>query len=194
MDFGAFISDPRNYVVPSALFKLMEVSRKRNADQPAAFPTAYTYFNQQLSLSLLEGRSDTGFATAGSVASLRTTLWPAQLSLARANGLTLQQYEGGCHFVGDAYLTGYGGNSAYSEYLLQHGHSPEIAVVYSAMYDSFEKLGGCYPSKFVADGTVSQFGSWAGVRYWPTVANHDSIDTNNPVWRATVAANRPTER
>lgn len=193
-DFSAFVSDTRNYAVPSMLFKLMEESRQRNGARPDIFQTPYAYFNQQVSQSLLEGKSEYGYSTTVSIASLRSTLWPAQLLLARANGMTLQQYEGGCHFVGDAYLTGYGGNPQFTEYLLQLGHSRDVAAVYRTMYDGFHKLGGHYPSKYVADGSVSQFGCWAAVRYWPTRANHNSKDTSNPVWRATISANQPIVR
>jgi len=193
-DFGSFVSGTRNYVVPSMIFKVMEESRRRNLQQPDQFPTQYSYFNQEVSSSLLHGQSASGFLTAVSVAALGSKFWPDQLSLARANRLILQQYEGGSHLVGDAYLTGYGGNSQYNEYLLQHGHSREIAAVYSAMYQSFEKLGGSYPCKYLAEGLVSQFGTWAGVRYWPTAANHDSKDIDNPVWRATTAANQSAKK
>jgi hypothetical protein len=192
--FNSFTGDTRNYVAPASIFKLMEDSKTRNAQDRTSFPAPHTYFSQQVSLSMINGTSPSGFTTDVSVAALRTKFWPAQLSLAHANGLILQQYEGGSHLVGDAYLTGYGGNEQYTEFLLQHGHSREIAAVYSAMYDSFREIGGQYPCKHVADGTVSQYGTWAAIRYWPTLANRGSKDTDNPVWQATMAANRSMKK
>lgn len=188
--FEPYVSGVGNYVAPAAFFKLIDESKTRHQRNPELFRDPYLYFNQQLSLSLLEGKCPAGFSTQVSVAALRKTYWPAQLALADAYNLVLQQYEGGCHLVGDAYLTGYGGNADYTEYLLHHGHSLEVTHVYEEMYKGFRKAGGQLAAKYLADGTVSQFGSWAGVRYWPTLANRSSNDCGNPVWQATIAANR----
>src|SRR6201999_414582 len=117
----------------ASIFNLMDASRQKNKERRDQYPTPYTFFNQQVSSSLMNGHCDFGFNTIGSVAALRTSLWPAQLALAQANGLTLRQYEGGSHFVGDAYLCAFGGNALFTEFMLQHGHSREIAAVYSAM-------------------------------------------------------------
>jgi hypothetical protein len=56
----------------------MEVSRRKNAEQPNV---RYTYFDQQVSFSMLNGGRESGFTTTVSVAARRTNFWPAQLSL-----------------------------------------------------------------------------------------------------------------
>lgn len=187
-NYGDYVSGTRNYVAPSILFDLMEESASKHLKAAKRYPTKYTFFSQQLSASLRSGICQFGFETVVNLSSLRRRHWPEQLKIARANGLTLRQYEGGCHFVGDAYLAGFGGNSMYLEYLLHHAHSPQAASVYRDMYKGFSQVGGECPSKFVADGAVGQYGTWAGIRFWPTVANDNRSDIGNPVWQATLEA------
>src|SRR5208282_6245649 len=122
------------------------------------------------------------FATSVSVASLKDTFWPAQKAIADTHGLDLRQYEGGLHYVGNVYLTGYGGNPQFTEFLVNIGHTKETADVYAAMYSTFFQVGGHYPSKFVEAGLTSRYGTWAGLRFIPG-------DESNPVWVATRAAN-----
>jgi hypothetical protein len=136
-------------------------------------------------MSMLTGISSEGLSTPLSVYSLESKFWPALKSHADANGLEPRQYEGGSHFVGDVHLSGYGGQPQFTEYLINSGHTAEVAAVYSAAFSAFVNAGGIHPSKFVEAGPTSQFGTWAGIRYWPTVANGDRIDTDNPVWKAT---------
>jgi hypothetical protein len=191
-DFAPYVEDTRNYAAPALLFRLIEESERRYCDDCARYPSSDQFFIQQAVASLMNGDCEFGFKTSVSVKSLVETYWPAQLSLARARGLDLHQYEGGCHLTGDAYLTGYGGNAKYNDYLLRLSHSPEMASVYSTMFKSFMALGGSYPSKYLADGRISQFGAWAGIRYWPTSANRNRVDDANPVWQAVISANSST--
>lgn len=186
-DFDGYSSDSRNYFAPAAIFQLMEKSVDLHRNDSLLYPTKYVFFNEQLSKSLLTGQCEFGIRTKVSVAQLKSRFWPQQLRIARSRGLTLRQYEGGCHFVGDAYLSGFGGNPEYTDYMLHHGHCEELAEVYTAMYVGFRLIGGEFPSKYVADGAVSQYGSWAGVRFWPTVANGARSDTGNSIWMATTS-------
>lgn len=183
-NYTTFVSG-NNYAVPALIFEIMDRSIAKFASDPRSYPTKYTYFNQQLAASLLNGTCSEGFKTSVSVSSLKSTYWPALKALASANGLELRQYEGGSHFVGDTYLNGYGGQPQFTEFLVSSGHSAEIAEVYAAGYAAFIDAGGTRPSKFVEAGPTSQFGTWAGIRYWPTAANSNRTDTANPVWKAT---------
>ena len=87
----------------------------------------------------------------------------------------------------------YGGNLRFGEYVFNFGHSAEAASVYAENYAAFWRVGGEYPAKFVADGRSSTVGTWAGVRFWPLKANSNVADTDNPVWRTTLAANARAE-
>ena len=174
-----------NYTVRSLIFEIMDRSSAKFASDPKTYSTKYTYFSQQLATSMLTGNCSEGFATTGNVAALTLTYWPALKAIASANGLELRQYEGGSHFVGDIYLNGYGGQPQFTEFLINSGHSVEIGTVYTAGYTAFLAVGGTRPAKFVEGGQTSQFGTWAGIRYWPTAANSSKIDSANPVWKAT---------
>ena len=99
------------------------------------------------------------------------------------------QYEGNLHFVGDAYLTGYGGQTQFTEFLLQFGYCAENAEVLASMYQAWVKLIGDEAAKFVEAGSPSQFGVWSGIRFWPLAANSSAADTSNSVWQATLRAN-----
>ena len=179
--YKPFARDNRNYAHPAAIFELMDASSKLVATDPRNYPTKYTHFNNVVATSCLNGQ-EAAFRTNVSVASLREKYWPAQKAIADANGLELTQYEGGLHFVGDAYLSGFGGQPEFNEYLFALGYSVQIGAVYAAMYEAFFKAGGRYPSKFVEGGFSSQFGTWAGLRFIPG-------DEGNPVWIATRRAN-----
>jgi hypothetical protein len=170
-----------NYAHPALLFKLMDASDTNHIADSRNNPTKYSYFNRVMAESWLNGISN-GFITNISVASLRDKYWPAQKAIADAYGLELTQYEGGLHFVGDVFLSGYGGNRQFTEYLVNTGHTEETAAVYAAMYEAFFRIGGRNPSKFVEGGGDSQWGTWAGMRYIPG-------DEGNPVWRVVRQAN-----
>lgn len=185
--FSDFASG-NNFTAPALIFQMMDESEDRHDSDAATYPTKYTYFNQQLADSLRTGACDFGYTTNENVDELRDVDWPAQLAMAEANGLSLRQYEGGCHFVGDGYLTGFGGNPQFTEYLFASGYSEELSRVYTAGYFGFIGIGGKEPSKFVEAGSTGPFGTWAGVLYWPTEANGGTVD-NNPVWAATARAN-----
>ena len=178
-----------NYTVPALVFEIMDKSSAKFTADPKSYPTKYTYFCQQLAASMLAGTCSEGLGTEISVASLQARFWPAMKAIAAANGLEFRQYEGGCHFVGDAYLNGYGGQPQFTEYLINSGHSSEVGAVYAAAYSAFLNAGGSHPSKFVEAGATSQFGTWAGIRYWPTIGNGNKVDSENPVWKATTEFN-----
>jgi hypothetical protein len=182
-----------NYAVPAAFFDLADESTAANISSPGTYPTKYTLFNQVFCQSLLTGSATSPggvtYTTEYCITYLVNTIWPPQKTIATANGLELNQYEGGCHVVGNPYLTGAGGNAQYMEFLFNLGHSSEMAAVYAASYSGFFQVGGINPSKFVEGGASSQFGTWAGVRHWPLAANSDDDDADNPVWLAVLAAN-----
>jgi hypothetical protein len=189
-EYAAFTAgNGNNFSVKSLIFEIMDKSNAKFVADPQTYPTKYTYFNQQLATSLLTGNCSEGFTTSISVAKLKSTYWPALKTLATANGLELRQYEGGSHFIGDNYLNAYGGQAQFTEYMLNSGHSPEMAAVYTAGYAAFIAVGGVHPSKYTEGGAISQFGTWAGIRFWPTVANGNKVDTDNPVWKATTDFN-----
>jgi hypothetical protein len=179
--FKPFGAHNGNYAHPALLFKLMDASNANFISDPANNPTKYAYFNRVVAASWLNGISN-DFVTDLSVANLRDRYWPAQKAIADAHRLELTQYEGGLHFVGDVFLTGYGSNRQFTEYLVNIGHTEETAAVYAAMYEAFFRIGGHRPSKFVEGGTDSQYGTWAGMRFIPG-------DEGNPVWRAVRQAN-----
>lgn len=64
-----------------------------------------------------------------------------------------------------------------------------MGAVYAAAYAGFIAAGGVRPAKFVEGGQTSRYGTWGGIRFWPTVANGNRIDTANPVWKATTDFN-----
>jgi hypothetical protein len=171
----------RNYANLALLFELMDESNDKFIAEPANCPTKYTHFNRVMAASWLNGSSG-GVDTNVSVASLRDKFWPAQKVIADENGLELRQYEGGLHFVGDACLTGYGGNPQFTEYLVNTAHTQETADVYAAMYAAFFEIGGHFPAKFVEGGPSSRYGSWGAMRFIPG-------DEGNAVWMTTRAAN-----
>jgi hypothetical protein len=190
--------EQNTYAVDATLFDMMDASRAKYAADPAGFPTKYTWFNQQVARASLNGRCDTTLTVSESITAMEKFFWPRQLAIARANGLTLRQYEGGCGvggsgfgLLGDPRAMVYGGNLRFGEYVFNFGHSAEAASVYAENYEAFWRVGGEYPAKFVADGRSSTVGTWAGVRFWPLKANSNVADTDNPVWRKTVAANAP---
>lgn len=175
------VLDNQNYAHPAHVFELMDTSAVRHDSDPKNFPTKYSYFNQVAARSWLNGSAD-GLTTTSNIASLRDQIWPAQKAIADAYGLDLRQYEGGLHYVGDIFLTGYGGNPQFTDYLIHIGHSKETAEVYAAMYSAFFQIGGHYPAKFVEAAPSSPFGTWGGMRFIPG-------DEGNPVWVATRNAN-----
>ena len=179
--FKTFGTDNRSYAHPALLFELMDASEAKFIANFKNYPTKYTYFNQVVAASWLNGSSG-GFVTGHSIASLRDKIWPAQKAIADAAELDLRQYEGGLHFVGDIHLQGYGGNPQFSDYLVHIGHTKETADVYAAMYSAFFKIGGHYPSKFVEAGPSGPYGTWGGMRFIPG-------DEHNPVWAAVRKAN-----
>jgi hypothetical protein len=180
--FNASVRDDRNYAVPAILFDLMDESNAKFLADPAHYPTKYTHFNRVAAESWLTGSSN-GFNTYVSVAALRDRFWPAQKALADSAGLELRQYEGGLHFVGNIYLTGFGGNPEFTEFVVNTGHTQETADVYAAMYAAFWRVGGHYPAKYVEVAATSAWGTWGGIRFIPG-------DETNPVWTATEKANR----
>ena len=187
---------PRNYAVDATLFELIEESNRRHLANAAVYPTRYAYFNAQMSRALIEGRCDASLIVREGVSAMENVYWPRQLAIARANHMTLRQYEGGCGLAGEGLLLGnpkllvYGGDEQFGEYVFNFGHSQEAAAAYTENYAAFWRIGGEYPAKFVADGRSSNAGAWAGVRYWPLQANQNSSDSCNPVWTVTLAANK----
>jgi hypothetical protein len=187
--------ESRNYAADAALFEVMEKSSSRHFDDNLAYPTKYTYFNQQVSRALIDGYCDDRFTVSGSIKAVEDVFWPQQLAIARKNHLALRQYEGGCGISGGLPLLGdprtliYCGNEQFGEYIFNLGHSVEVAAAYARVYSSFWRIGGQFPAKFVADGRSSNAGTWAGVRFWPLQANQNKGDIDNPVWITTLAAN-----
>lgn len=179
--FKPFVPHNGNYAHPALLFKLMDESTANFISDPKNNPTKYAYFNRVVAESWVNGISN-GLVTDLSVANLREKYWPAQKAIADEHGLELTQYEGGLHFVGDFFLSGYGGNPQFTEFLVNTGHTEETAAVYTAMYNAFFQIGGRHPSKFVEASVDSQFGTWGGMRFIPG-------DEGNPVWRAVRQAN-----
>lgn len=182
------IVNPNSYACPSAVFDLMDQSNTNFVNTPATYPTKYTYFNQQVRDSYLTGTCTFGFSTGVSVASLKSTSWPAQLTIAQANGLTLRQYEGGSNLSGSVFLSGFGGQAQFTEFAIANAHTAELATVYSAMYSGFLTVGGECPSKFTEGGPIGAGGCWGGISFWPSVGNGNASDAVNPVWQATIAA------
>ena len=195
--FASFAEvQPRNYAVDATLFEMMEESIRRHRADPAEYPTKHTYFNAQMSRALIDGKCDTSLIVPCSVAALEQVYWPPQLAIARANQMTLRQYEGGCGLAGEGLLLGnprllvYDGNQQFGEFVFNFGHSQEAAAAYAENYLAFWRIGGENPAKFVAEGRSSNAGTWAGIRFWPLRANQNRGDAGNPVWMATLTASK----
>lgn len=183
-------SSANRYSCRAAAFDLIEASIARfNAGLE---PTKYQYFNKQLAQALETGTCSSGLLTqAVFINDLQNTYWPDQKAIADANGLVLDQYEGGFHFTGGIGLTGYSDDNVpgalFTEFMIQAGHSLEVAAIYSKVYRAFTAIGGVYPSKFVEAGQTTRFGAWPGIRHFPC-ADDLAGDFGNPVWKATLAA------
>ena len=95
--------EQNTYAVDATLFEMMDASRAKHAADPAGFPTKYTWFNQQVAHALQYGTCDTALTVSDSIAAMEKYFWPRQLAIARANGLTLRQYEGGCGVGGNGF-------------------------------------------------------------------------------------------
>jgi hypothetical protein len=177
-----------NFAVDAKIWDLMDESNTKFVDTPLTYPTKYTYFNQQMADLFLTGSCD----IAGLTISLHIEIYsgtyiPASKSAFAARGLGLRQYEANCALIGDTRLTANGGEPQFNEYVVANGHSAETAAVYAESYRRYIAIGVVEPSKFLADGTTSYLGTWAGVRFWPLVANGNTDDTGNPVWLAVSA-------
>jgi hypothetical protein len=122
-----------------------------------------------------------GFTITDGSMTITSGYWESQKLLATANGLELNQYEGGCHYCGNVYLSN-PGNAQFTEYLLASGHSTELAAVYADSYSSFTAVGGLHPSKYHMAGPASVFGTWGGMQTVPETPA-------NPVWQAVGNAN-----
>jgi hypothetical protein len=187
--------EQNTYAVDATLFEMMDASHAKHAADPVGFLTKYSWFNQQVARAVRYGNCDTTLTVSNSVAAMEKIFWLRQLAIAEANGLTLRQYEGGCDVGGGGALLGnpvalvYGGNAQFGEYLFNFGHSNEVGAVYTDNYAAFSRIGGECPAKFVADGRSSTVGTWGAVRFWPLRANFGLADIDNPVWKATLAAN-----
>lgn len=193
--YTAWIQNDRNYVTRGEIFEIMDDSLTEHNANSVRYPTKYTHFNERLRDAFITGSdAATGYTVGVDIAALVATYWPAQKTVADTYGLGLKQYEGGCHLVGANGLTGNGGNTQYTEYLFYSGHSEEFSFAYDAALQGFKAIGGELPSKFLADGVSSQFGTWGGIRYWPTTGNSNTDDTGNPVWLAVRRANAGIRR
>jgi len=184
-----------SYAADATPFEMMGASDAKHAADPVGFPTKYTWFNQQVSHALQYGSCDAALTVSFGVTAMEKVYWPGQLAIARANGLTLRQYEGNCDIggggpmLGNPYRLVYGGNTQFGEYVFNFGHSNEASAVYAENYRAFFRVGGEFPAKYVDAGRSSTVGTWAGVRFWPLKANSNIGDAGNPVWAATLAAN-----
>jgi hypothetical protein len=192
--FTAFVNpgSSQAHVEKAGLYLLIEDSIDANDTDPINFPTIYTYFSQQVAESFMTGTCSSGhLITNVHITNLVSTFWPAQEAYAEDNGLILTQYEGGNHLVGSTLLTAGGDNSGgdlLNPWIIESGHSQEVADVYTAAYQEWFDAGRTFPAKFTMDGFSSKFGTWAGIRWWPCEADEDG-DFDNPVWLATLEAN-----
>jgi len=153
----------------------MDVSEQRWKD--GLEPTKYSFFNRVVNEDLADGRH-TNFAY--SIDKIKA-FWPAQKTIADANGLGFIQYEGG-----NANVLGFFGSllpgeqARFMEFYRHSCHTAEDARNYTSMFDAFVAMGGQYPAKFVEAGDVTRYGNWGALRY---------PGDSNPVWDAVVAFN-----
>ncbi|MDB5177518.1 MAG: hypothetical protein JWN75_1186 [Candidatus Saccharibacteria bacterium] len=182
-------ADDNNFFVPALLWEVMDESATRHTSDPTNYPTKYTYFNQQMAQAAITGTSTSGVTVyAGQLPHLEAQ-WAAHMAIVQPLGMDVVQYEGGLHMLGDIYLAGYSGTPQFNEYLFNYGHSAEVAVVYKTIAQAFYKMGGKRPAKFVEAGSSSQYGTWGGFQFLPTVGNSETTDTTNPVWQAVKSFN-----
>jgi hypothetical protein len=174
------VTGSNNFATKGELYDLMDESESLNGSAPLTYPTIYTYYNQQVAQSILTGTCSEGFTTSLSVAQYLNVYIPAQVAYCASVGMGCRQYEGGCGMSGDVYLTGFGGEPQVTGYVIQFGHTEEAGDLYDAYYRGCLALGVSYPSKFVAEGSPSRYGTWGGYRFYPTVSNGGTTD-DNPV-------------
>lgn len=186
--YYAYVNSTRSFIFKALIFQIMDQSLANFGSNPALYPTKYTYFNQQIAVSIQTGTSASGFTTSttGSLAGQNdpmTGSWKLQHDIAVANGLLLRQYEGGPNWTGDAYLGGFSGGASpqYNEYFLNLCWSAEIAAVMSATYTAFATYGD-RSAKFTEGGLIGVVNPWAGMRTLPQ-------DNSNPGWLAVTSWN-----
>jgi hypothetical protein len=177
--YTTFAAD-NNYWVPAALWDLMDASE---ALYPGTNPSPYTYFNDQYKQACLTGTCAAPGVVLPYPLTFFQSVWVNQKALADTYGLQMRQYEAGNHFVGAGAVTQYGGEPQLNRFVIQWGHSQDSADVEGAFLAAWNTLGGFESAKFQEAGGISQFGCWAGIRYWPTVANGGTTDINNPLWQ-----------
>jgi hypothetical protein len=177
----------RNYYARATIFDLRDDSAQANIDDDVTYPTAYTLAAQVLAESWRTGTASWEIGTGGtfttfvSLSSLVSTYWPAHKTIADANGLSLEQYEGQSHFVGSTVLAGFGGNAEFNDIMYGTAFTQEAADVFAKMCSDFLMLGGT-PSKFFEAGPPLPSGTWGGIRVLPG-------DEENPLWLAVRNAN-----
>jgi hypothetical protein len=178
--FNGSTNPYNNWWAPAALWDLMDASE---ALYPGTNPSPYTYFNAQYKIACMTGTC----AQAGLVLPFPFTymqsIWADQKILATDNGLQMRQYEGGNHFLGVGPVTAYGGEPQLNKFVAQWGHCQESADVQGSFCAAWNTLGGFEAAKFQEAGAIDRSGCWAGIRYWPTVANGGTTDINNPLWQ-----------
>jgi hypothetical protein len=189
--FASYVYSYGNYSTKAKIWQLMDQSAALNSSSPGTYPTIYTYFNQQVTQSILTGTCPFGYSTSdnGTIPGLATIYFPAQMALATGRGLELNMYEAGNNIVGTAALIANGGVAQLNDYVIQYGYSAENAPLFSATSTAFFKVGGKYPAKFTDVGMPSYYGTWPAVRFFKTTANGNTDDTGNPVWQATLGFN-----
>jgi hypothetical protein len=185
------------FAIDAALFDLMDRSETLNGSNPTRYPTKYQYFNEEVTKAWKSGSATTDPVT-GTTYTLDSSVtqdtfvnstWPAQKSLAESYGVELRQYEAGYALCGDVFLAGWGSQPQFVEFLCANAHSAEPAALIKQHMERWHAMGLKYPSQFTECGVATQFGAWNALRFWPTVANGDTIDTDNPRWQAMVEFN-----
>ena len=126
---------------------------------------------------------------------MENVYWPRQLAIARANHMTLRQYEGGVNsgeglLLGNPKLLVYGGDEQFGDtssilgiVRKQRRPIPKITQRSGVSAENIQRSS----SRMAARATPEP---GPGVRDWPLQANQNSSDAGNPVWTVTLAANK----
>ena len=108
----------------------------------------------------------------GSVADLRTRVFPYHAEVAAAHDLDLIMYEGGTHVVGLGAAANDDDLTAFFNHL---NYTPEMGALYTALISDFQATGGALFTHYSDVAVPGKWGSWGVLRY---------LGDDNPRWRA----------
>lgn len=192
-----------NFAVDATLYKLADQSAALNISTPVTYPTKFSYYVQQMAISILTGSATDAsfgtlitpaFANLSNAASAIPDLMAQHALNANSYGMNLRQYEGGnaTSYVGPplgnipAQMNEYFNNWQFDAGVVGDtscsGSPCNEAAVYAANFQVFRNVNSAYSAQFNDAQTLSQFGPWGALRYLPG-------DEANIKWQSLVTEN-----